>query len=116
MRTSQAQAGGPGVAGVPCPVDIASFFRGRSVLITGATGFMGKVLVEKLLRSCPDVDTLYTVIRTKRGRTAADRLTEYVTSQVRHCGAARPGSTRKKVNGQFWRWLWTILCVHRLVT
>ncbi|CAF87360.1 unnamed protein product, partial [Tetraodon nigroviridis] len=27
---------------------VAQFYAGKSVLITGATGFMGKVLVEKL--------------------------------------------------------------------
>ncbi|KAK3913601.1 Fatty acyl-CoA reductase 1 [Frankliniella fusca] len=62
--------------------DVASFFAGRSVLITGATGFMGKVLVEKLVRECPGLDTVYALVRHKRGRTPADRINEYVTSQV----------------------------------
>lgn len=62
--------------------DVATFFAGRSALITGATGFMGKVLVEKLLRECPGLDTLYAVIRHKRGKTPADRLAEYVGSQA----------------------------------
>ena len=62
--------------------DIPEFFRGRTVLVTGATGFMGKVLVEKLLRSCPDIDTIYALIRHKRGKSPADRLVEYLASQV----------------------------------
>lgn len=32
---------------------IAEFFKRKSVFITGATGFIGKQLVEKLIRSCP---------------------------------------------------------------
>ena len=32
---------------------IVEFYNGRDVFITGATGFMGKCLVEKLLRSIP---------------------------------------------------------------
>lgn len=32
---------------------IAQFFRGKSVFITGGTGFVGKQIIEKLLRSCP---------------------------------------------------------------
>ena len=30
---------------------IQQFYQGKTVFITGATGFMGKVLLEKLLRS-----------------------------------------------------------------
>jgi len=32
---------------------IAEFYKRKSVFITGATGFIGKQLVEKLVRSCP---------------------------------------------------------------
>jgi hypothetical protein len=32
---------------------IAEFFKRKSIFITGATGFIGKQLVEKLVRSCP---------------------------------------------------------------
>ena len=38
--------------------EIADFYNGQSAFITGATGFMGKVLVEKLLRSCPQITLL----------------------------------------------------------
>ncbi len=33
--------------------EIAEFFKRKSIFITGATGFIGKQLVEKLVRSCP---------------------------------------------------------------
>lgn len=51
---------------------VREFYRDKSVLITGGTGFMGKVLVEKLLRSCPDVATLYILMRPK-GRLTVDQ-------------------------------------------
>ena len=32
---------------------IAEYFKGKCIFITGATGFIGKQLVEKIVRSCP---------------------------------------------------------------
>ncbi|XP_061400774.1 fatty acyl-CoA reductase 1 [Musca vetustissima] len=57
---------------------IAAWYAGKNVLITGATGFMGKVLVEKLLRSCPDVKGLYLLIRSKRGLSPEVRKDQYL--------------------------------------
>ncbi|KAF8790735.1 Fatty acyl-CoA reductase 1 like protein [Argiope bruennichi] len=53
---------------------IQKFFFGRSIFITGATGFVGKVLVEKLLRCCPGIGMLYLLMRPKRNKTAEERL------------------------------------------
>jgi fatty acyl-CoA reductase len=61
---------------------ITEWFRGRSVLVTGATGFMGKVLVEKLLRSCPDIATIYLLMRPKRGSDARMRFDELLNTTV----------------------------------
>ena len=55
---------------------IPQFFNGRSIFITGGTGFMGKVLIEKLLRSCPGIEKIYIIIRKRRGKTMAERLQE----------------------------------------
>lgn len=62
---------------------VSDFYRGRSVLITGSTGFMGKVLVEKLLRCCPDVSTLYLLMRPRRGVDARHRLDDLLNTTVR---------------------------------
>ncbi|EFA75040.1 hypothetical protein PPL_11725 [Heterostelium album PN500] len=42
---------------------IPQFFAGKSILITGCTGFVGKVLLEKIVRDLPDVVSVYIVIR-----------------------------------------------------
>ncbi|KAG7212758.1 hypothetical protein KM043_013019 [Ampulex compressa] len=60
-----------------CPSEIAQFFAGRNVLITGGSGFIGKLLVEKLLRCCPDIKVLYLLMRAKKGKTAKERFEEY---------------------------------------
>ena len=43
---------------------------------------MGKVLVEKLLRSCPDVSHLYLLMRPRRGLDARHRLDDMLTAPV----------------------------------
>ncbi|XP_037955085.1 putative fatty acyl-CoA reductase CG5065 [Teleopsis dalmanni] len=61
---------------------IAEWYAGKNILITGATGFMGKVLVEKLLRSCPKLNKLYLLIRHKKGVDAFIRKEQYFKSIV----------------------------------
>lgn len=43
------------------------------ILITGGTGFLGKVLIEKILRTF-DVQKVYILIRHKNNMNADDRL------------------------------------------
>lgn len=62
---------------------VKDFYRGRSIFITGGTGFMGKVLVEKLLRSCPDIKNIYLLMRPKRGQNVEERLCELLNAPVR---------------------------------
>ncbi|KAM3955479.1 putative fatty acyl-CoA reductase CG5065 [Aphomia sociella] len=61
---------------------IPAFYAGRSILITGATGFMGKVLLERLLITCPDIDKLFLVMRQKKEVTPEQRLLNLKESQV----------------------------------
>jgi fatty acyl-CoA reductase len=61
---------------------IADFFQDRSVFITGSTGFVGKVLVEKLLRSCPKIKRLYLLMRTSPNKDIATRRNELINNQV----------------------------------
>ncbi|XP_067626537.1 putative fatty acyl-CoA reductase CG5065 [Eurosta solidaginis] len=63
-------------------MSIPQFYAGRSVFITGGTGFMGKVLVEKLLRSCPDIKNIYLLIRPKRGQEVSARLNELLSAPL----------------------------------
>lgn len=55
---------------------VGDFYKRKSVFITGASGFLGKILVEKLLRACTGIDTIYVMIREKKGKNLQTRLDE----------------------------------------
>lgn len=55
---------------------IQQFFAGTTIFLTGATGFMGKCLLEKLLRSCSDIEKIYILVRDKKGKDAVTRVEE----------------------------------------
>uniref|UniRef100_A0A8C1J0C4 Fatty acyl-CoA reductase n=1 Tax=Cyprinus carpio TaxID=7962 RepID=A0A8C1J0C4_CYPCA len=61
---------------------ISEWYAGKNVLITGATGFMGKVLMEKLLRSCPDVNALYILVRPKAGQSMSERVQDMMKCKL----------------------------------
>lgn len=52
------------------------FYTGAKLFITGATGFMGKMLLEKLLRTCTGIDTIYILIRPKKDKDIYSRVDE----------------------------------------
>ncbi|XP_025207314.1 fatty acyl-CoA reductase wat-like [Melanaphis sacchari] len=56
-------------------MNIADAYKDGVVFITGGTGFLGKILTEKLLRSC-DVKTIAVLIREKKGITASSRAAD----------------------------------------
>lgn len=61
---------------------IDTFFAETVIFLTGATGFLGKALLEKLLRSCPRVATIFILIRPKRGQTTEERFKELMENPV----------------------------------
>ena len=61
---------------------VPKFYAGKNVFITGATGFVGKVLIEKLLRCCPDLSHIYCLIRPKNNQDIHQRVNELTDSKV----------------------------------
>ena len=61
---------------------IPEFYSSKSVFVTGSTGFIGKVLLEKLLRSCPNIGNIYILVRPKKGLDINARVKEMFKSQV----------------------------------
>ena len=50
----------------------------KQVLITGSTGFLGKVVVSMLLRFHPDIEQLYLLIRSRSDKTSKQRFLDHV--------------------------------------
>ena len=75
-KISQSQALG---ASDQKKLNIKEFFQGKHILLTGATGFTGKVLLHKLLKSCSNVGRIYILLRTKRNTQKVQQL-NYLTN------------------------------------
>lgn len=76
------------------PSEIQDFFRNSTIFLTGATGFLGKLLLEKLLRGCPDLKHIYILIREKKGKEREKRFQEVFDVPI------FDGLKRKKPNFQ----------------
>eukprot|EP00474_Spongospora_subterranea_P005553 CRZ06011.1 hypothetical protein [Spongospora subterranea] len=64
-------------------MSVLESFAGRSLLITGCTGFIGKVLLEKLFRCVPKINSMYLLIRPIKGCSAEQRVrNEIISSPV----------------------------------
>ncbi|CAO1328112.1 unnamed protein product [Diamesa serratosioi] len=62
-------------------MNIREFYSGKNIFITGATGFIGKVLVWKFLKDC-NVNKVYILVRTKRDVVAQMRLKAYLSHMM----------------------------------
>jgi fatty acyl-CoA reductase len=61
---------------------LQQFYSGQSIFITGGTGFLGKLLIEKLLRSCPGIVSIYLLVRPKKGKDVHQRAEEIFDDPV----------------------------------
>lgn len=63
--------------------NILQFLENRTILITGATGFIAKIFLEKILRVQPNVNKLYLLLRAADSNTASKRFdTEIIAKEL----------------------------------
>ena len=48
--------------------------NGKHLLLTGATGFLGKQFLATVLRECSGISRITLLVRASKGKSAADRL------------------------------------------
>ncbi|XP_075520015.1 putative fatty acyl-CoA reductase 4 [Primulina tabacum] len=59
-------------------IEIVQYFEGKTIFITGATGFLAKIFLEKILRVQPNVKKLFLLIRPTSERSIEQRLHEEI--------------------------------------
>lgn len=57
---------------------LADFYAGKNILITGATGFIGKVCLLKLMCSLGNCGRVYVMLRPKKGMTPQQRFSKMI--------------------------------------
>jgi long-chain acyl-CoA synthetase len=62
------------------PIDLTEAFRGREIMVTGATGFLGKVCLVMLLDRYPEVGKVHVLVRPRAGGTAEERFFDKVVT------------------------------------
>lgn len=75
--------------------------RSLSIEVTNprlrSTGFVGKALIEKLLRSCPKLGKIYVLLRPKKGVSIEQRLKDQLDSKLYERLRAEQPQTLAKV-------------------
>lgn len=59
---------------------IKEFYDGKTIFLTGTTGFVGKVVLEKILRSLPNIKKLFVMVRDKKGMSVRQRFENGILS------------------------------------
>uniref|UniRef100_A0A6P7EZG5 Fatty acyl-CoA reductase n=1 Tax=Diabrotica virgifera virgifera TaxID=50390 RepID=A0A6P7EZG5_DIAVI len=77
------------------PDRIAEVFKGSTIFLTGATGLVGKALIEKILKLC-DVNKIYLLIRDKKGKTPNERIKDIFSNPLYQTVLARKPDCQKK--------------------
>ncbi|XP_023212310.1 fatty acyl-CoA reductase 1-like [Centruroides sculpturatus] len=62
-------------------MSILKFYENRDIFVTGATGFLGKILLEKLLRTC-NARKIYILVRSKKGMSVDERKNELFRCKI----------------------------------
>lgn len=60
---------------------LSEFYAGKTVLVTGATGFIGKVCLVKMVKSLEKCERIYVMLRPKRGLNPQQRFNKMLNEE-----------------------------------
>lgn len=61
-------------------MNIVEFYKDKTIFLSGTTGFVGKVVLEKLMRTLPHFKKIYVMVRKKKTITIQQRLENEIFS------------------------------------
>lgn len=62
--------------------EIREFYKDATLFIDGASGFLGKLTLEKFLSTCEGVKKIYILLRPKKGKDIKERFQQLFDSPV----------------------------------
>lgn len=65
-----------------CGSQIQRFYAGKQILLTGCTGYLGTIILEKILRTCTEINKIYVMIREKKNMEVKERLEKCFANNV----------------------------------
>uniref|UniRef100_A0AAG5CS63 Fatty acyl-CoA reductase n=1 Tax=Anopheles atroparvus TaxID=41427 RepID=A0AAG5CS63_ANOAO len=62
--------------------EVQNFYRNKYIFLTGGTGFLGVAIIDKILRSAPEIAGIYLLMRPKKGKAIQERLQDLTKNSV----------------------------------
>ncbi|XP_043604626.1 fatty acyl-CoA reductase 2-like [Bombus pyrosoma] len=76
---------------------LGEFYARSGILVTGATGFVGKALLEKLIRVFPRIAAIFILLRPKTDETIEERFKKLIDDPIYDAIKAKHSSVLSKV-------------------
>lgn len=63
-------------------MQVRDYYKDKTILLTGASGYIGKIILLKLITACTDINKIYLLIRKKEGVTLQQRLKKEIFNSI----------------------------------